>query len=482
MSKFIWIKINFDKIILAILIITYIVVLSRLSVLRHDSFSSYFDLSNMDHTVWSILHGHFFSFRLYDDYISRFAIHSDLILVLLSPLFLLWNNIRILIISESVFLGLGAIPLYFLALKVLKNKIISLAIVLVYLLNPGMQWTDIYDFHGVSLSILFLLSSFYFAFIRRWKPYAVFIFLAILTKEEISLDVAMIGLYVFFIIKQRKIGLLTVLASLSWFMLMVYAVIPYFSSQGKHWALDMFGLAPQISVPNLSSINIFPYIQKLFSNDSLLYYNTLLKPFGYFPLLGLPWLLLSFPEIAINTLSVTGLPMRTIHFHYDSGITPFLAIATILAFRYIILFFDKFIRREKLKQYGLYGFCIILVAIAFRVNYHYSPLPTTPSCWCQIYKVTDEDKAFEKALQNLPPKASVSASIEVRSHVNHREEIYFVPSATPSAQYIALITENRLIGNIEPKEYENKLIPILLKDPNHHLLFKSEHFYLFEKK
>jgi hypothetical protein len=149
--------------------------------------------------------------------------------------------------------------------------------------------------------------------------------------------------------------------------------------------------------------------------------------------------------------------------------------------RYVFHLAQKIKPVKKYTKALLYVVCLMTIAFALRFNYHYSPLPTTPSCWCFIYNVTDEDKAFEKALQSLPPDASITASLEVRPHVNHRKEAYFVPSATNSAQFIALITQNRIIGNYESKNYENKLIPILLSDKNHLVRFRSEHFYLFEK-
>lgn len=201
--------INWDFFVLSLLILIYIFTLVTLSIRRHDAFASRFDLSNMDQTLWYTLHGHFFQLRNPDELMSRFSIHADLILVLLSPLYLIWDDVRMLIASESVFLALGAIPVYLLSLKLLKNKIISLVIAAVYLLNPGMQWTDIYDFHGVSLAIPFILYAFYFAYIKRWIWYGVFVLLALLTKENISLIIAMLGIAVFFVFKKKWIGLAT---------------------------------------------------------------------------------------------------------------------------------------------------------------------------------------------------------------------------------------------------------------------------------
>ena len=75
----------------------------------------------------------------------------------------------------------------------------------------------------------------------------------------------------------------------------------------------------------------------------------------------------------------------------------------------------------------------------------------------------------------------MTASLEIRPHVSHREHAYTIPSATQSAKYIALITQNRLVSNYNPKEIENELIPRMLRDINYKLQFRSKHFYLFER-
>lgn len=203
----------------------------------------------------------------------------------------------------------------------------------------------------------------------------------------------------------------------------------------------------------------------------------LLKPFGFLPLLGFPWILLSVPDLAINVVRDT----KTIIFHYDSGVTPALIISTIFGLYYLKFVLTYLTFTKRYAKTILYVAAGILLVITLRVNYHYSPLPTTPSCSCYIYNVTQEDRDFERVLQNLPKDAFITSSLEIRPHISHRDLAFTVPSATESAKYIALITQNRIISNYNPKEYENKLIPILLSSKDHKLQFKSEHFYLFEK-
>lgn len=467
---------NWDKIILSFLIAAYTTVLGTLSILRHNAFASNFDLSNMDQTLWFTLNGHFFSLRLPEEIVSRFAVHADIILVLLSPLYLVWDDVRILLLSQTVFLALGAIPAYLLSLKLIKNKIISLAIVIAYLLNPGMQWTNIYDFHAVSLAIPLFIAAFYFAYTKKWKWYAVMAILAILTKEQISLNVALLGVYVA-IFRNRTIGIATTLIGITWFVAMVFIVMPYFSPNNAHWVFHQQG---ETNPQKLMDKYFDPHLiieQFILEPETIHFYRLLIEPFGYIPLIGFPLILLSAPDFFIAIL----MDARHINLHYESGITPAIIIATIFGFYYAKILLQKIQYTKKHSTFILYGMAFILMFFSLRNNYYYSPLPTTPSCWCLIYNVTDEDRRFEKVLQEIPEDAIVTSSVEIRPHVNHRLNSFGVPSATDSADFIALITQNRMVGNYEDKLYENELIPILLDSPNHRVKFRSKHFLLFER-
>ncbi len=213
--------------------------------------------------------------------------------------------------------------------------------VFLYLLNPGMQWTNVYDFHSVSLAIPFLLFSFYFAYIKKWKWYAVFILLSLLTKEQIALTVAFLGLFIIFIFKEKTIGLLTFIVGGLWFLLMIFVVVPHFSPEGRHWALSWYQFTDSSGIPqSIPSLKIL-FNKFIFSPDVIGYYISLLKPFAFLPLIRLPWFILALPELSVNILS-SHAQMRSIVFNYDSGITRGWLLH---------LFLDCFILKHYLKKY-----------------------------------------------------------------------------------------------------------------------------------
>lgn len=455
----------------------------KLSILRYASFSTGFDLGNMDQTVWNTLHGHFFSLTTNDQNVSRFAHHADITLIFFAPLYALWNSPHTLNFIESLSLGLAAIPIYLIAIHLLKNKTTALLLSILYLLSPTLQWIDMFDFHSVSLSIPAILCAFYCVLKKKWQWYGFFLLLAILTKEEVSLQIAILGLIVAYFFKQKKIGFITFFIGIGWFLSMVFVVIPYFSVGNYHWAFEWFQLG------NGSHLSLFETIQSkvgfildrfFFSPESKQYYMLLLKSSGSLPLFGLPWLVLGLPDFLINILS-SHEETRTITHHYVSGLMPALVLASLYGISYISIVLKKI---DPLKKYsGMIIYCLIILAYAvvLRTNYHYSPLPTTEACNCSGFVVNADDKAFENVLQSIPQEASVTSSIEIHTHVTHRINSYMLPYATQSADFIALMDKTKINGPYDPKLFELNLIKELEQNDTYIFIKHIGRYYLYKK-
>ncbi len=483
---------NWAIILVFIFSFIYIVTMTWFSVLKHRSFASNYDLANMSQTMWNSINGRVFTLSAYGESVSRFSIHADPILILISPLYLIWPNVLIVLFFQSLVLGLGAFPVYFLTKKIFSEinglnfniiKIISLSFVILYLVNPWMMWANIYDFHPVTISITFLISSIYFALNKKWKLYFLFIFLAITTKEEISLIIFLIGLYVFFIQKARKIGLITSIFGISWFYFMVFKVIPFYSIKSEHWGINTLYY---IFIQKFSEVKNLSMFLDLFNGYFLIprsieYYVLLLKSMSFLPLLGFPWLIFALPELFINLLSADS-QMQGLTLHYQSGLLPFLIISSIFGSFYIFKIINKIkILNKYISFLGIF-FSILIVFVSLRVNYHYGPLPTTPSCWCLFYNVTNDDEQFEIELKRIPKNASVSSSGEISPHVSMRKNSYVLPGSFETVDYVALIDQNRILGDYNKKEFEISLLKNKDFLKKHNLISHIGHFYLFAKK
>ena len=78
---------------------------------------------------------------------------------------------------------------------------------LVYLLYPPTQWLVVDDFHPVALATPLLLGAIWFLDEDRLLPFALCAGAACLTKEQIGLVVAMLGIWHAFAHGRRRAGL-----------------------------------------------------------------------------------------------------------------------------------------------------------------------------------------------------------------------------------------------------------------------------------
>ena len=138
--------------ILFLAIISYILYFAVVSFLRHSNFyTGRFDLGNMYQTVWNTLHGRFFQLTDPDgtNIISRLGIHADFILILLAPFYAIWSDPKMLLLIQTIVLAMGAIFIYGIGKDLFKNKNLSLVFSLAFLLNPSLNYTNLYDFHAL---------------------------------------------------------------------------------------------------------------------------------------------------------------------------------------------------------------------------------------------------------------------------------------------------------------------------------------------
>ena len=168
---------------------------AALSTLRHEAFETgRFDLGNMVQAVWSTAHGDVLGITtLNGTQTVRFAAHVDPILVLFTPLWLVWPSPTMLLTVQAIAIALGALPLFWLARKHLGDERAALGFALAYLLYPATQWLTLSEFHPVALACPLLLYAYWFLDEDRLAPFAAFAVLAAMTKEEVPLVIAGLG-------------------------------------------------------------------------------------------------------------------------------------------------------------------------------------------------------------------------------------------------------------------------------------------------
>lgn len=478
---------NKASVVLGSMITAYIGYFMTLSFMKHANYlTSRYDLGNMDQTVWNTLHGHFFQLTNPElgTQVSRFFIHGDIFLVLLSPLYLIYSSPYTLLFVQTIALALGALPVYWLSKEVLKNKSLALAIVFSYLMYPGTQWANIFDFHSVTIATSLLLFTFYYAYKNKVIPFVIFALLSLTTKETIAFPLILICIYMIIARKNWKIAGAMIVIAAGWFFLLLQKIIP--GSRGgsdQHFGLIYYqhlGNSPVDIIKNffLEPTLVFDYITK---NGRWYYLYLILAPTGFLALLS-PFIILAIPGIAINILSSQS-QMTTFFYHYTGDIAPFLFISSIFGLVFLIRTFRKYYPGSILTRENFYV-CYIIVATLI-TSWAYSPLPYAKNPDTQAFTYRNPAKNYlDQLAKNMPSDYKVSATNRMSPHFSEREINYLFPNGIGSADFIVVeegYQYELASGEEKPANYIIQRIRDLEKDTRYLRIYHNGNISVFRK-
>lgn len=461
---------------LGILVCVYIAYFTLASFLRYDNFyTGRFDLGNMDQAVWNTVNGRIFQSSTDNGIItSRLSAHADFILILLSPFYLLWSNPKMLLLIQTITLALGAILIYLIAKNILKNKNLALIFSFLYLLNPLLQFTNLYDFHAVTLATTLLLTSFYFLIKRRYFLMIIFLILSGLTKEQVWLITSIFGFFLLFQ-KSNKIKFLgtgIILSSLIIFTYLVSYAIPQ-SLGEQHFALAYYSDFGNSPIQVISNIIISPQkvLPIIFDSNHLEYFKFLFMSLGFTSFLSPIYLIFALPDLLINSLSNNS-NLRQIFYQYTATITPFIFISSIYAIKQIIRWFPKI---------PVSYIAIYLLFFTLYSAYSFGPLPYAKNPNIDMFTKPQKDKKIiEDVLRQIPEKYSVAATNNLGSHLSHREVIYTIPLGIDKADIVAFLLND---SYAQPSlDVQKEMAKDLKINNNYVKFFEKDDFVVFKKQ
>lgn len=469
------------ELLLFVFVCIYILYFTTASFLRYDNFfTGRFDLGNMDQTVWNTINGRIFQLTDPDGtgIISRLSIHADFILLLLSPLYFIWESPKMLLLLQTVVLSFGALFVYLISKEILKNKNISLVFGTVFLLNPAVGFTNLYDFHPVTLATTFLLAVYYFFLKKKYLWLLVFSVLAGLTKEEVWAIIAIFGLFIigraFFEKKKNHIelflGIMLLLGGAGFAYILIAKVIPFFKGS-EHFALSYFSDFGDSPLTIISNILLDPVktFSTVFEKSRLLFLNQLLSPLGYLSLLSPVFLIFALPDLTINLLS-SNPALHQIYYQYSATITPFIFVSGIYSCKIITRYFKK-IDFEKLSIY--------ILLCAFISLYLTGPVIGSKKANIDMFSKQLSNRVLvEKFLTSIPKHYSVAATNNLGSHLSQREFIYNIPYGMEKADVVVFLLNDVFA---QPSLDAQKIMTASLKNhPDFALIIENGDFIAFK--
>lgn len=391
------------------------------------------DLGIYAQVFWNTSYGRFFEFSIHSS--SYLGDHFEPMILLLTPLYMLWRDPRMLLMLQIIVVHLAAIPLWAVAKNIfIKNKniqypyVLATLIVIIYLLNPLVQNALAFEFHLLPFFILPFFIALYFAEQGRWWPTFISLMTVLLVREDMAFVIALFGLTAYLIfpkVKQqsakRWIGI-PLLISFLW-LIASLIIISHFSPNGEYKFAIYYGALRGESGATITNIIKTPFvlIQNLFRPQNLEMMIGLLIPVAFLPLIRPTALVLGalpFLEFALSRTKV----LQVLSLHYGILFTPALIISTIFSLCYLFSF------RPKITLYNKWPFELGIICLT--ASTIYGMLTLGPIMGQNIERGHQQVLNFGKQsilkniIQTIDDKEGVVSSNNILPHLANRESLY----------------------------------------------------------
>ncbi len=430
-----------------------------LSWLRYDRFLMHAeDMGNMTQAVWNIAHGYFSPLFQFNNQRMKFGaeatgintrlgIHVEPVLFLVAIPYIIFSSPVTLLVIQTLVVASGVFPAAWLARRHLKLPLAQVAFPLAYLLAPPLEAANLYEFHAVTLSAALLLWALYFADGARYRLFALFGVLAVFTKEEIGVAVALMGLWIWWRHRDRMsrtVGLTTAILSIGWSLFCFLVVIRHF--HGGHSSPFCGRLNPFVingqNTDASAKITTCSGVAKLWLQhpDQVLsvvwitqkrgFLHRMFITTGYLSLLSPLMLIISVPWYAI-ILASNDVHMYSGLADYPSELVPILIGSAIFGVAWLA---HRVGPRLRIPPAVITTVACVWLLVASVANTHvngFTPLATNFNAPAETY----HDQIGHKVLAMIPPGASVSAGDYLNPHLSDRHNIYLFPIDTNDAQY-----------------------------------------------
>ena len=462
-------------ILICVLTALYVAAFGGLAFARHTSYRSHaLDMGTMDQAAWNTSRGRLLERTpLYrapaegSRYENRLLdAKLELVLLPLSALYWLWSDPRVLIAVQTITLASGAIALYQLAVDRLKaagepahSTLPALLLAAAYLLYLPLHYVHMADFHPSALMVPLLVAAWRAMRQRQWKPYYLWLALALCCRIDAALTALPLGVVVFFWRgvahherDARRHGLFTVALAAAWLALNFGVVVPlvrrWYGTGAGDLVLRRFGAWGDGPLDIVRTVVTRPglVLARLATRDKIQVLFDLLAPAGFAPLLGPLALLPALPVLAVNLLA-DSMWQQSIHAHYMAPVIAFVWIAAVEGAAWVARGPGaRPVRQRGFSARGtrwtntLAAFCLLS---SLGVSVVLSPFPPGKDFELGNYwQPSSRSVDIEQVLALVPEGATVCAQSDLYPHLSQRRDACLSPycalESGEEAEYVVL--------------------------------------------
>lgn len=438
-----------------------------------------YDLGIYDNLMFTAISGEPFrsTVLLGADGPSYLVGHAEFAMLLFTPLYWLWPRAETLLALQAVAIGFAAVPLYLFArTQLTRGSAVVLA--LAYLLYAPLHGSCFYDFHWLPITLIFQFSLYLaIAQRRKWLFVACYLILTLI-REDVSVGLTVLGLFLLLSGIRPKLGLLMMLFSATSFVAIRFGVMLWAGSfvfpnllYGQLVAPGEQGFG---SVIRTLVTNPAYVVNTILEPKKLNYFLHLMAPLAFLPLRR-PLLVLLISGGTLFTFLTTAYePTVSINFQYPVHWIPYLFAAIVLMLGVLSKQLDGTIRRRAALGaivFGVTAHSFVFGAILQHETFvgGFLPLP---------YKITQQEKstyaALRRVVAKIPATASVAATDMEVPHVSNRFSVFTLRSHHGDADYL-LLNKSALASD------SRSILKEALSRNDYGLVAIDAPFYLFKR-
>ncbi|PIE33963.1 MAG: hypothetical protein CSA55_01480 [Ilumatobacter coccineus] len=370
---------------------------------------------------------------------NLFGDHTSFIVIFLVPFYWIAPGALTLLGSQSIIIAAGAVPIYG-ALKSRLGNWGAALLAVAYLVHPAVGWTNLENFHPDAALGFTIGLALWGALDRRWRLYLVGVVLSLLVKEDVSLVIVPIGIWVAWR-RDRRIGLATVVGSIIYMAIAMFGVMRLLIGVPTRngWRIPFGGPWGVLSTLVTSPGEVISY---LVSDGRPWYLFQMMVPVAFI-FVRRPWVAMASAVVLFTNILSQFWYQYHIEYHYSLIAVPALVIGA----GYAIAQLSTTARRR-----------IALGAVAVSAGIAsvlWSPVPwgrrSVPH-WSGDHPVA---VAAREIVAEVPDGVAVSAHYAATAHLAHRPEIYQFPNPFRIVLYGTDIADEngRVIERAERVEY-----------------------------
>lgn len=414
------IKERYLKILLFVEMSLFSVIFSILAILRHNRVNSaMYDLGLFDQIIYNIAHG-----RLFESSIKGFNYlgdHFSPILLLFAPLYWIWEDVRMLLISQVIIVSLSGYYMGHLGYYLTKDVKISSVFGLAILTSVNVMLIVLFDFHPETITIFLFTYIIYHFTLANTARVFVASAIALTIKEDVAITVLLIGI-VFSILSRRKIYLLLSAISLTYFILVMKVFIPHFrphTYEGDYLYIERYSyLGSSMKEVLLSIISnpIYPVV-KMFKWTKLKVLLRLFYPTIFMSFFSPVFLIAILPILYINWIANYP-PQFALKYQYLNVVIPLIITSSVFGYLKLQRLFSKYAFLNN-NLSNITSALIIIFSVG-NIIITYNTIKT--------FKYLEENpynRAFYRVKEMIPKDAHLATINTFGPHFTHRRNIEF---------------------------------------------------------